>query len=263
MSTLAKAVVLAVLTLSVFFSLLYFRFPNLTSLQYFNPRRTALMIERGVTVDQAWVPFSQISPYLKRAVVEAEDGNFYRHNGIDLNEFRASLRKNIKKRKFARGFSTITMQLAKNLYLAPEKTVTRKLLEIAIALRMEKSLSKDRILELYLNLVEWGNGIYGAEAASRHYFKKSAARLSPSEAAFLAGILPNPRKWGRWPPGSFVARRQQAILARMGIGRPEKKEETVELPELPDEEETAGETTGGSQPFETAPERTEPVPADL
>lgn len=215
MSTLLKMIGVLILSLTAFGVFLYFSFPHVATLRYLNPGRTALMVERGGEVRQNWAPLSRISPYLRRAVVAAEDSSFYEHNGIDVREMQESVRKNIRKKRFARGFSTITMQLAKNLYLSPQKTVTRKLLEILIAWKMDHELSKDRILEIYLNVIEWGKGVYGAEAAARHYFKKSAAGLTPDEAAFLAAILPNPRKWGRWPPGPYVRKRMEIILFRM------------------------------------------------
>lgn len=252
-----KFVFIAVFSFGFLLLLAYSSFSHLSALKYVNPGRTALMLERGGRVEQEWLPLSKIARHLQRAVVEAEDGNFYRHSGVDFEEVRASFRKNMKKRRFARGFSTITMQVAKNLYLTPQKTITRKILEVLIAIKMERSLSKDRILEIYLNIVEWGKGVYGAEAAARHYFKKSAAALTIDESAFLASILPNPRKWGRWPPGPYVQKRKGVILARMGFWGPPKKKEEIEVPELP--EELPGE------PVEEIPTglQTEPVPETL
>lgn len=207
-------------------------------------------------VQQAWVPLPRISAALQSSVVSAEDSNFYEHRGVDFREVRESLKKNHRRGKFARGFSTITMQLAKNLYLTPHKALARKALEIAIAFEMEAFLPKERILELYLNLVEWGPGVYGAEAASRRYFRKTADALSSGEAAFLAAILPNPRKWGRWPPGPYVRRRMDVLLARAGLAGPKngRKKVLEPLPELPEDEEI---------PETPRPERGEPIPQDL
>ncbi len=185
--------------------------------QIHQPETDRLNGGKGGAVKQVWVPLSRISGTLRKAVVAAEDGTFYAHEGIDFYELRESFKKNLRKGRLARGFSTITMQLARNLYLSPQKTITRKLLEILIALKMEKELSKDRILEIYLNVIEWGKGVYGAEAAARHYFKKSAASLSAEEAVFLAAIIPNPRKWGRQPPGSYVQKRMGVLLSRLGL----------------------------------------------
>ena len=144
-----------------------------------------------------WRPLSKISPYLQRAVVGAEDDLFYEHPGYDINAMKRAYEYNLRKKRFARGASTITMQVARNLYLSPDKTILRKLRELIIALKLERELSKDRILEIYLNIVEWGNGIYGAEAAARHYFGKSARDLTAHEAAYLASILPRPRFYDR------------------------------------------------------------------
>jgi monofunctional biosynthetic peptidoglycan transglycosylase len=231
MSTLLKLIGVAVGSLLALLLFFYLSFMvHVSALQKMNPHRTALMEDRGGKIVQTWVPLSRISRSLRNAVIVSEDGNFYNHNGIDFFEMRESFKKNLQKGKYARGFSTITMQLAKNLYLSRQKTVTRKGLEILIAWEMERKLSKERILEIYLNVVEWGRGIYGAEAASRHYFKKSAADLSADEAAFLAAILPSPLKWGQWPPGPYVARRKSAILARMGYHFVPSHEEIPELP---------------------------------
>lgn len=173
-----------------------FLFPHIVFLRYFQPVRTAYMMQRPGPVVMEWRPLARISPALKRAVVDAEDASFYRHHGIDIHEMEASWTKNLRKKRYARGFSTITMQLARNLFLMPHKNLLRKGLEIVIALQMELVLPKDRILELYLNLIEWGDGIYGAEAAARHYFNKPALDLNADEAAFLASIVPSPRRRG-------------------------------------------------------------------
>ncbi len=232
MSTLLKFLGIVFLFLVVLCLLVYFFFPHVASLKYVNPGRTPAMMTHLGPVTQTWMPIKRISKNLQRGVVEAEDGNFFAHGGIDWHELKASVEKNWKKKRYARGFSTITMQTAKNLYLTRQKTLTRKLMEILIALKMERELSKERILEIYLNIVEWGNGLYGAEAAARHYFKKPASDLTVGEASFLAAILPHPRKWGRWPPGPFVRRRMNVIAARMGGGPPK---EAPEIPELPEE----------------------------
>lgn len=231
--------------------------PHIVSLRYFNPVRTSYMWQRPGRVTQTWIGLDQMPSALKKAVVEAEDANFYRHRGVDFGEMKASWEKNRKKKRYARGFSTITMQLVRNLYLTPHKNLIRKAFEVAIAVEVEAVLSKDRILELYLNLIEWSDGVYGAEEAARHYFKKPAFALSASEAAFLASIIPNPRKWGHWPPGPYVAKRQAAILKRIGIRSPaapaRKKKETPPetLPEsipsepIPDLPENGGDQGAG------------------
>jgi monofunctional biosynthetic peptidoglycan transglycosylase len=193
----------------------YYR--NIQSLRHRNPTHTAYMGEPTRTVKQDWVSLESISKNLVRAVVVAEDGRFFQHWGIDFFEFKESLKKNAKNMAFSRGFSTITMQLARNLYLSPEKNISRKAKEIVIALLLEYELSKDRILELYLNLIEWGRGIYGIEAASHYYFKKSASQLNPGEAAFLAAIIPSPQRLGRLPPSPYVEQRVNSIMERVKI----------------------------------------------
>lgn len=223
------------------------------------------MWQKPGTVAQTWIDLDVMPAALKRAVIAAEDAHFYRHHGVDVGEMKVSWEKNRRKKRYARGFSTITMQLARNLYLAPHKNVVRKAFEVAIALEMEAVLPKDRILEIYLNVVEWGPGVYGAEEAARHYFKKPAAALSPSEAAFLVSILPNPKKWGHWPPGPYVAKRQAAILRRIGfspVSRPPKKKppETAETAVMA-LAETLPVTPSESIPVETLESpQAEPIP---
>lgn len=139
-----------------------------------------------------WISLSQISPNLMRAVLVAEDDAFFDHEGLDMKQMKKSWKVNLKKKKIVRGGSTLTMQLVKNLYLSESRNPLRKINEIILALDLEAKASKARILELYLNMAQWGQNLFGAEAASRHYFKKSAKRLSRGEAAYLAAILPNP-----------------------------------------------------------------------
>jgi monofunctional biosynthetic peptidoglycan transglycosylase len=178
--------------------------------------REATSEGRAFTVRHRWVPFGQISQHLKRAVVVAEDGAFFDHDGIDLAEIRASLERNWEEGRFVRGGSTITQQLAKNLYLSPSRNPVRKLRELFITRRLEASLSKRRILEIYLNVIEWGDGIFGCEAAARAYFGKSAAELSREEAALMAGAIVNPRELHVGRPNRRLLRRQQIVLRRMG-----------------------------------------------
>jgi len=166
-------------------------------------------------VEQTWKPLSEISKNLQEAVLIGEDDAFFEHEGIDPEAIRESIELNFKKKKFARGGSTITQQLVKNLYLSPSKNPFRKAKEILIALFMEKMLTKQRILEIYLNVIEWGKGVYGAEAASRFYFHKSAKILSADEAAFLAAILPNPKLYTDSAHTRKATRRKGIILRRM------------------------------------------------
>jgi monofunctional biosynthetic peptidoglycan transglycosylase len=174
-----------------------------------------------------WVSYSRISPDLKRAVLVAEDDAFWQHEGVDFDQMQESLETDWARGRFARGGSTITQQLAKNLYLSPSKNPVRKLRELVIARRLEAELKKSRILELYLNVIEWGDGLYGVESASRVYFKKSAAELGPSEAALLAAAIANPRTFNPARPSARLLRRQQLILRRMGAVNP--PQESVQL----------------------------------
>jgi monofunctional biosynthetic peptidoglycan transglycosylase len=208
-------------------------FWDMPALRWHNPTSTRLMRIRGDQEIQSWVPLNRISSNLKKAVIAAEDGRFYVHNGVDFYEMKQAFKKNMKAGRFARGGSTITMQLVKNLYFSPTKSLVRKVFEIPLAFKIEKDLSKDRILEIYLNVIEWGNGIYGAEAASQHYFNKSASNLTNSEAAFLAAIIPNPRKWGSWPPSARIKKRMNLVARLAGspdVGREDRIGEGEEKP---------------------------------
>jgi monofunctional biosynthetic peptidoglycan transglycosylase len=196
--------------------------------------------ETGIHGQPIWVPLDRIAPELIEAVIVAEDANFYRHSGVDWEGLREAARRDWKEKRLRRGGSTITQQLAKNLYLNPSKTLWRKLKELFITLRLERTLSKARILELYLNVVEWGRGIYGAEAAARHYFGKPASGLTIDEASWLAAILPSPIRYGKGSDSSYIEQRASRIARlverRLGI-RPDA-EEPVEPPEpddLPEE----------------------------
>jgi monofunctional biosynthetic peptidoglycan transglycosylase len=165
---------------------------------------------------QVWVPYTRISPNLKRAVLVAEDDAFWQHQGIDMEQLKISIRNDIAKGQAIRGGSTITQQLAKNLYLSPSRDPVRKLRELIIARRMEAALSKGRIFEIYLNVIEWGDGIWGVEAAARSYFGTSASALSADQAALLAGAIINPRVYSPAHPNPRLLRRQRIILSRMG-----------------------------------------------
>jgi monofunctional biosynthetic peptidoglycan transglycosylase len=208
---------------------IYLTLPDVRVLRTTNPATTAFMelrvreaARRGDTVprDQRWVPYARISSHLKRAVLVAEDSAFWTHEGVDFGQLRESMEVNWERGEFARGASTITQQLAKNLYLSPSKNPVRKLRELLIARRLEASLSKQRILELYLNVIEWGEGIWGAEAAARRYFRKSAADLAPQDAALLAAAISNPHLLDPGHPSARLRRRQQMIMHRMGAVSP-------------------------------------------
>jgi monofunctional glycosyltransferase len=170
----------------------------------------------------AWVPLSRISPHLVRAVVAAEDASFFQHEGFDWQGIEHAAWRNLRAGSLERGGSTITQQLAKNLYLSSKKTLMRKANEALITRLLEHKLTKPRILELYLNVAEWGRGVYGAEAAARHHFGKSASALTREEAALLAAILPAPRHYDPLSKTRYLAVRQQQILRWMDRIAPTK-----------------------------------------
>lgn len=211
-------------------------YPDLSSLKKQNPTKTALMEyrerewkreNRKIVVQKQWVPLSRISPYLIKAVIIAEDDKFWSHHGFDLDAIQKALEKDLQQGRLAFGGSTITQQLAKNLYLTPSKTPLRKVREAVIAWRMERTLSKRRILEIYLNVAEWGEGIFGIEAASLHYFGKPAQLLDVYEAARLAAVLPNPRRYKLNGDSRYVQKRATIIydiMVRRGIVVPAYQE---------------------------------------
>jgi monofunctional biosynthetic peptidoglycan transglycosylase len=188
------------------------------------PRETAMMRARvaeaardgrRLTIDQRWVPYERISPLLRRAVLVAEDDAFFSHGGLDWAEIGAAARRNLEAGRIVRGGSTITQQLARNLFLGEQRTLSRKLEEAFIAVRLERALTKRRIFELYLNLIEWGDGIYGAEAASQRIFGMSAADLGPREAVLLAAVIINPRRYSPLDPGRRIEHRVRVIAGRL------------------------------------------------
>ncbi|MDR1995762.1 monofunctional biosynthetic peptidoglycan transglycosylase [Azonexus sp.] len=164
---------------------------------------------------QQWVPYERISIHLKRAIIAAEDAKFVDHEGFDWDGIQKAIEKNEKKGRFAAGGSTISQQLAKNLLLTPSKTFWRKGNEVVITLMLEHLWSKRRIFEVYLNVIEWGSGVFGAEAAARHYYGISAAQLGPEQAARLASMVPNPRFYDRNRGTPGLARKSAIILGRM------------------------------------------------
>ena len=172
--------------------------------------------EPKAVLKKQWVPYERIANPLKRAVIAAEDAKFSGHEGFDWEGIQKALEKNQKKGRIVAGGSTITQQLAKNLFLSGDKTPWRKAQEAVITLMLEVVLDKRRILEIYLNVVEWGPGVFGAEAAAWHYYGVSAAQVSAEQAARLAVLLPNPRRFGRLPDSPYLAARSQIILGRMG-----------------------------------------------
>ena len=190
----------------------------------FNPHSSAFMEDRlailqdkdpDAELHHQWVNYSKISNNLKRAVIASEDAKFNDHEGFDWEGIQKAYEKNLKKGKLVAGGSTISQQLAKNLFLSSKRTPWRKGEEAIITVMLENVLSKRRILEIYLNSIEWGNGVFGAEAAARHYFKTSAANLTASQAAKLASMIPNPRFYDAHKSTSYLNRHTATILARM------------------------------------------------
>jgi monofunctional biosynthetic peptidoglycan transglycosylase len=193
---------------------------DIDGLKTLNPGKTALMEFREnhrfagrkkSKIHQVWVPLSKISKNIVRAVVIAEDAKFWNHEGFDYIAIKHALEVDIRKRKIVLGASTITQQLAKNLYLSPSKNPIRKVNEAILTYRIEKNLSKNRILELYLNVIEWGEGIFGIEAASWFYYNKSSTLLDKDQAALLVVILPNPIKYNPLKPTNFILKRSQKL----------------------------------------------------
>jgi monofunctional biosynthetic peptidoglycan transglycosylase len=241
------------------------------------PERSALMKQREREARQKgrayheshqWVSLDRISPHLRDAVLVAEDARFFSHEGFDWNEIRESAKRNLRAKRVVRGGSTITQQLAKNLWLSTAQTPWRKFEEMILAVRLEHALSKRRILELYLNTIEWGEGVYGAEAAARHWFGVSAASLDASQAIRLAAVIINPRRFSPVDPNPRIERRIRTIASRLRRrGAISELEYRLALG-LPPEEAApavdssflvAPDTTAPPPPFEPVPSP-EPVP---
>ncbi len=212
-TTIGIPVLIAVAALLIFLSL-----PDVTDLNHKNPRTTTLMLQRyraardarkEFVVRQQWVSFKRIPQLLKDTVRVSEDAAFYQHAGVDLTELKLALKQNWQQKKYVRGASTITQQLAKNLYLSSEKSLLRKIKEYVIARRLENTLAKNRIFELYLNVIEFGPGIFGVQAASRYYFQKDVERLNLEEVVRLVAVIPKPlqenptrnSRWLNWKAG--------------------------------------------------------------
>ena len=253
----------------------YFFYPDVAGLQKNRPGKTAFMEyreeiwkEKGIKkkISASWVPLSGVSPYVMKAVIIAEDDKFWSHEGFDFDAMQKALEKDIQKKKFKAGGSTISQQLAKNLYLTPAKNPVRKIKEAILTWRIERQLSKRRILELYLNVAEWGDGLFGVGTAARRYYGKSAAVLGPREAAQLAAALPNPRRFR--PDGSsrYAANRAERIyqiMVRRGIVIEEYdevlKDEGGEEEKAPEPASPEPETSVAGEPAQTEA----PTPAVL
>jgi len=238
--------------------------PEVRALATKNPARTRLMEQRaeeaeekgrGAHAAQSWVPLSRVSRHLIHAVLSSEDQNFFGHVGVDWKAIEESIEKNVEKGRFARGGSTITQQLAKNLYFGTRKTLGRKVRELVVTRWLEADLSKARILALYLNLIEWGDGVYGCEAAARHWYGKPASDLSATEAAGLAAMIPNPRRLNPRVSASRHERATRRVLWLMGqagyLGRDGAGLGAEPPPETVAEDE---------EPATPAPESTPPAP---
>ena len=193
-----------------------------------NPEITAFMQSRldrmrekepRAAIRHQWVPYDRISVHLKCAIVAAEDARFLDHEGFDWEAIQKAYEKNLKKGRVVAGGSTISQQLAKNLFLSGERTWWRKGEEAVITFMIETIMSKRRILEIYLNVIEWGSGVFGAEAAARHHFSMSAAMLGPEQAARLAAMVPSPRRYGPGSETAYLQRRTEVIRARMNAAQ--------------------------------------------
>jgi monofunctional biosynthetic peptidoglycan transglycosylase len=251
-----------------YIAFLYLTLPDVRELRTKNLEATAFMQLRAREARaegreprrvHQWVPYNRISPHLKRAVLVAEDAGFWGHEGIDLVEIKKALETDWERGSLMRGASTITQQLAKNLYLSPTRNPFRKLTELLITRRLEHELSKTRIFELYLNNIEWGDGIWGAEAAARSYFGIRASAVGPDQAALMAGAIVNPRVLNIAKPNARLRARQRIIRGRMGnitpppiVARPAPAEApALPQPDVESEEEPTS---------EPVPEALEPAP---
>src|SRR5229473_4481178 len=219
-----KLLLVIVILILVYVAYELLTFPDIARLANETPATTAFMDLRREQLRAQGksdaliyepVPYARISPYLRRAALVAEDNDFYEHKGVDVEALKEAIHRDWQHKKLTQGGSTITQQLAKNLYLNPSRNPLRKIKEYFIARSLENHLSKKRILELYLNVVEMGERVYGAEAASRAYFHSGASSITPSQAALLAGSLPNPRVMNPASPNRRLRARQSIILARL------------------------------------------------
>ena len=236
------------------FELLTIPYFSIARLKTENPSETALMRQRlqeagrdgkPLKIVQRWISLPRISKNLVDAVIVAEDGAFYSHGGVDWFEVRESIEKNIDERRAARGASTITQQLAKNLFLSTSKDPIRKVKELIITLLLENTLGKDRILEIYLNVIEWGRGVFGIEAAAQTFFGKSASALTLEEAIRLASVIPSPLRHRANDNTRYVLRRKEIVLRRM---------EGRNMADQPQEPGSASSKTSEERPSSVAPQ---------
>lgn len=249
----------------------YLTLPDVRGLATANPATTAFMELRAREAAreghalrhvQHWIPYARISQHLKRAVLVAEDDAFWEHEGIDVEQIKRSIEVDWRGGAL-RGGSTITQQLAKNLYLSPSRDPLRKIRELIIARRLEAELSKARIFEIYLNVIEWGDGVWGADAAARTYFGVGAGGLSREQAALLAGAIINPRMYSPARPPARLLRRQRIILARMGSVEPPAPSPII-IPPPPSAPENAPSDTLSPAPEDdaTSPRAPDDAPSE-
>lgn len=199
----------------IFGHIVYWQYSNPSSTAFMKAQKKSKMHHVAVAIQQRWIPYKSISVHLKRAVIAAEDAKFMTHNGFDWNGIETAIKKNMQRGKVVAGGSTISQQLAKNLFLSNKKTVWRKVEETLITIMLENVMSKRRILEIYLNIIEWGEGVFGAEAASLHYFGVSAAHLSAAQAAKLAAMISNPRFYDTNRYTRKLTRKTHAVIQHM------------------------------------------------
>ena len=242
-----KKILLVLILIPVGMVLLSMVYPDVSALKDHNPEKTSFMRYREKDwartgekkkIRQTWVPLSKISPYVRYAVTISEDDKFWQHEGFDFEAMKDAFEKDLKEKEFKYGASTITQQLAKNLYLSPSKNPLRKLQEAIITWRLERTLTKERILELYLNVAEWGDGIFGIEEAAKANFGKPASVLTPMESALLAVILPNPLKLRARNPTAYIRGRANTILSRM-----QRRDFVPQETQGPEQEDIESDTT--------------------
>ena len=195
---------------------LWWKWINPDTTRFMDIRRTELRVKQAdAELEKQWVDYGKISIHLKRALIVSEDDLFVNHEGFDWDGIQRAIEKNQRRGRIVAGGSTISQQLAKNLFLTPAKTPLRKVQEAVVTMMIEALWSKQRIFEVYLNVIEWGEGVFGAEAAAKHYFGVSAARLSAGQAARMAGMVPSPRFYDRNRNAPGLARKAAIILGRM------------------------------------------------
>ena len=201
---------------TIFAQVVWFRWNNPESTAFIDAERERLVqVKSPLRIRQQWVGYQNISRFAKQAVIAAEDSGFVSHDGVDWEAIEKAAQENLKRGKIRRGGSTITMQLAKNLFLSSDRSYLRKGQELVIAAMLEMVMDKRRILELYLNTAEWGLAVFGIEAAARYYFDVPASQLDPMQSAWLASVLPAPKRFDRQRDSEWISEQALTILERM------------------------------------------------